>query len=158
AGGRKIKHTGDGVLAAFDSVVRALECATTIQRKITEYNERADAAPIAVRVGLSAGEPVTNHEDLFGAAVHQATRICQACDPGRIVASSVLRDLSIGKGFVWKDLGETQLRGFADPVRLYELGWAAEVDQPARVSSVDPTRGNLFLREGEYWTIVYEGE
>jgi len=70
----------------------------------------------------------------------------------------VLRDLSIGKGFVWKDLGETQLRGFADPVRLYELGWAAEVDQPARASSVDPARGNLFRREGEYWTIVYEGE
>jgi class 3 adenylate cyclase len=167
--GRKIKHTGDGVLAAFDSVARALQCATAIQHKIADYNDSLGAVPIRVRIGLTAGEPVTEHADLFGAAVHQATRICSFCDPGRIVASRVVRDLSIGKGFVWNDLGQIPLRGFDESVQLYELRWAPEVeeqvgsakqqfDRPGADERSGAPRGNIFLREGEYWTIVYEGE
>ncbi|MGH7822464.1 MAG: adenylate/guanylate cyclase domain-containing protein, partial [Candidatus Binatia bacterium] len=145
--------------------------AKAIQLEIAEWNERRGAAPIRVRIGLTAGEPVTEHEELFGAAVHQATRICEVCDPGNILASRVVRDLSIGKGFVWRDLGEVSLRGFDDSVQLYELRWAPEVDEQSGAEETrlershtdggigrPSARANAFLREGEYWTIVYEGK
>lgn len=122
-GGREIKHTGDGVMACFASVVRGVECAIAIQRSLAAHNESAAGPPIKVRAGISAGEPVTENDDLFGAAVQLAARICAAAEPGQILAANVVRELAIGKGFVFADRGECALRGFEDPFRLFEVRW-----------------------------------
>ncbi|MCH8855022.1 MAG: adenylate/guanylate cyclase domain-containing protein, partial [Proteobacteria bacterium] len=61
--------------------------------------------------------------DLFGTSVDLAARICDHAEPGQIIASDVVRQLAAGKDFLFADLGETELRGFEDPVRLYELRW-----------------------------------
>jgi class 3 adenylate cyclase len=74
-----------------------------------------------VRVGLNAGEPVAEDRDLFGTAVQMAARVCAHAEPGRIVAANVVRELAAGKGFLFSDLGDVTLRGFEDPVRLYEV-------------------------------------
>ena len=42
---------------------------------------------------------------------------------GEIFASDVVRQLVAGKGFLFADRGESALRGFEDPVRVYEVGW-----------------------------------
>ncbi len=97
---------------------KALECAIAIQRAFAEHNESADE-PIKVRVGLTAGEPIAEDEDLFGTAVNLAARICANADAGQILAPIVVRELAAGKQFLFADLGETELRGFEDPVRLY---------------------------------------
>lgn len=122
AGGHEVKHTGDGIMASFQSVVGAVQCSMEIQLRLE--NESSDL-PIQtrVRVGMTAGEPVTENKDLFGAAVNLAARICAASDPGGILASNVVRELSIGKGFSWKDVGPQHLRGFDEPVPLHELLW-----------------------------------
>jgi class 3 adenylate cyclase len=39
------------------------------------------------------------------------------------LAPIVVRELVAGKGFLLSDAGETELRGFEDPVRLYEVRW-----------------------------------
>ncbi len=118
--GAEIKHTGDGIMASFPSASKALACATAIQTAFAERNETAEE-PINVRIGLNAGEPVAEDEDLFGTAVQPAARVCATAEPGTILASNVVRELSAGKGFLFSDQGDVVLRGFEDPVRLYEV-------------------------------------
>jgi len=124
-GGSERKHTGDGIMPSFASASRALECAIAMQRALASHNESAEE-PIRVRVGLNAGEPVAEEKDLFGTAVQLAARICAHAEPGQILVPIVVRELAAGKKFLFADLGETALRGFEDPVRLYEVRWREE--------------------------------
>ncbi|MCH8816025.1 MAG: hypothetical protein IH957_13230, partial [Chloroflexi bacterium] len=61
--------------------------------------------------------------DLFGTAVNMAARIAARADGGEILASNVVRELVAGKEFLFADRGDTELRGFEDPVRVYEVRW-----------------------------------
>ena len=61
--------------------------------------------------------------DLFGTAVNLAARIAAQAQGGEILVSDTVRGLVAGKGFLFADRGETALRGFEDPVRLYEVRW-----------------------------------
>jgi class 3 adenylate cyclase len=124
--GSEIKHTGDGIMASFPSASRALECAIAIQRAVAARVEEHPQTPLRVRIGLNAGEPVAEDEDLFGTAVQLARRICDRAEPGQILAPIVVRELAAGKGFLLADLGQVALRGFEDPVRLYEVRWREE--------------------------------
>ena len=76
-----------------------------------------------MRVGLSAGEPIAEDDDLFGSSVILASRIAAQAKGSEIVLANVVRELAAGKGFMFADRGEIVLRGFEDPVRLYELKW-----------------------------------
>ena len=124
-GGSEVKALGDGFMASFSSATRALECAIAMQRAFAAHSEAADA-PIRVRIGLNAGEPIAEQEDLFGTAVNMAARIAAKAEGGEILASDVVRQLVAGKGFLFADRGEVALRGFEDPVRLYEVRWGEE--------------------------------
>jgi class 3 adenylate cyclase len=119
-GGREVKHTGDGIFASFSYVSRAVDCALDIQRG---FGEPTDGEPEGgrVRIGISAGEPVSRQEDLFGAAVNLASRICAHASPGQILVSSAVRELSVGKALSFEDRGPIALKGFDDPVRLFEV-------------------------------------
>lgn len=119
-GGQVVKHTGDGIMASFLSVTRALETAAALQRELAERNRDA-RVPFKVRVGVSAGEPVTAHDDLFGATVQLAARLCSIAEPAAILVSGAVRELAVGKGFSFDDVGELVLKGFDEPVRAYRL-------------------------------------
>lgn len=121
--GRQIKTLGDGVLASFMSVVKALECARHIQEGVAGLE--ATEWPLRVRAGLAAGEPVADGDDLFGLAVNLASRVCSACEPGSIFVTSSVRDLAAGKGFDWDDAGDHTFKGFDEPVRVYRLRWSS---------------------------------
>jgi class 3 adenylate cyclase len=121
-GGTEVKTMGDGFMACFSSATGALECAIAMQRAFAEHNESAEE-PIRVRVGLNAGEPIAEDQDLFGTAVILAARIAAKAEGGEIFASDVVRQLVAGKGFLFSDRGDVVLRGFEDPVRLYEVRW-----------------------------------
>jgi len=121
-GGSEIKHTGDGIMASFPSATWAVESAIAMQRAFAEYNETADE-PISMCIGLNAGEPIAEEKDLFGTAVNMAARIAAKAEGGEILASDVVRQLVAGKGFLFSDRGEVELKGFEEPVRLYEVRW-----------------------------------
>lgn len=121
--GSEIKHTGDGIMAAFATASAALECAIAIQRGVVAHRDQQPGSPLAVYVGLNAGEPIAEDDDLYGTSVNLAARVCDHARADQIVASDVVRQLAAGKGFLFSDLGETELRGFEDPVRLWELRW-----------------------------------
>jgi len=139
-GGSEVKTMGDGFMASFGSAVKALECAIAIQRAFEERNASLPAHPepvegraehhalLKVRIGLNAGEPIAEDDpdgrgDLFGTAVIRAARIAALAQGGEILAANVVRELAEGKGFMFGDRGEVALRGFDDPVRLFEVRW-----------------------------------
>jgi len=121
-GGSEVKTLGDGFMASFSSATKALECAIAIQSAFAERNETAQE-PIKVRIGLNAGEPIAEDDDLFGASVNRAARIAAMAQGGEILVANVVRELTEGKEFMFGDRGETALRGFDDPVRLFEVRW-----------------------------------
>ncbi len=120
SGGREVKHTGDGILASFSYVSRAVDCALQIQREFGEPAEGTESDG-RVCIGMSAGEPVSQHDDLFGAVVNLASRICGQVGPGEILVSSAVRDLSMGKSLQFRDRGTFALKGFDDPVEIFEV-------------------------------------
>jgi class 3 adenylate cyclase len=122
-GGKEVKHTGDGIMASFTSVARALQAAIAIQRRMDEHS-RAAEVPFRVRIGLSAGEPVTENDDLFGTVVQLAARLCASAEAGGICTSSAVRELVSGKGFVLDDRGSVELKGFDEPVRIFGVRWS----------------------------------
>jgi adenylate cyclase len=121
-GGDEIKTIGDAFMASFGSATGALECAIDLQRAFAARNVDAEHA-LDVRIGVNAGEPIAEDGDLFGTAVTTASRIAGMAAGGEILASNVVRELVAGKGFLFSDRGDTTLRGFEDPVRLYEVRW-----------------------------------
>ena len=121
-GGTEVKTMGDGFMASFGSATKALECAIAIQRAFAEHNESAEEQ-IRVRIGLNAGEPIAEDQDLFGTAVIRAARIAAIAQGSEILVANVVRELAEGKGFLFSDRGDVVLRGFEDPVRLYEVRW-----------------------------------
>jgi len=121
-GGSEVKTMGDGFMASFSSATRALECAIAMQRAFAAHNQTA-GEPIRVRIGLNAGEPIAEEKDLFGTAVNMAARIAAKAEGGEILASDVVRQLVAGKGFLFADRGEVELKGFEEAVRLYEVRW-----------------------------------
>jgi class 3 adenylate cyclase len=120
SGGREVKHTGDGIFASFSYVSKAVESGIDIQRRFGDEGDQVPHAP-QVSIGISAGEPVDHHEDLFGAAVNLAARICGHAAPGQLLVSSAVRELCVGKPFEFRDRGPIALKGFDDPVRLFEV-------------------------------------
>ena len=123
-GGSEVKHTGDGLMASFPLVSGAIECSIDIQRRLAE--EATGGTRLRLRMGLSAGEPVTEGDDLFGAAVQQAARLCQKAKPETILVSSGVRDLAVGKGFTFEKRGRLTLKGFDEPVPAFEVVWQGQ--------------------------------
>jgi class 3 adenylate cyclase len=115
--GREVKHTGDGIMASFMSAANAVRCAAQVHARL----QAQDASPVTVRVriGISAGEPVESNSDLFGSAVQLAARLCAAASPAQSLVSNAVAELCIGKGLAFDFLGERELKGFTEPMRVH---------------------------------------
>jgi class 3 adenylate cyclase len=122
-GGREVKHTGDGIMACFISPAGAVRCAIQIQRELNKHAKANPDRPLKVRVGAAAGEPVEQHNDLFGSTVQLASRLCAHAQPEQILVSNAIAELCIGKGLSFQDLGEVILKGFGSPVRAHAAAW-----------------------------------
>lgn len=121
-GGSEVKSMGDGFMASFVSASQALQCAIAMERAFAAHNESSDSQ-LNIRIGLNTGEPIAEDQDLFGTAVITAARIAGHAKGGEVLASNVVRELVAGRGFAFADRGEMVLRGFDDPVRVFELRW-----------------------------------
>ena len=137
--GRIVKRTGDGILVEFRSVVDAVRCAIEVQQGLIERN--AGLPPerrIEFRVGIHLGDVVEEADgDLMGDGVNIAARLEGIAKPGAICLSEQTywqvkgrQDLAVA------DLGPTQLKNIAEPVRVYSL----EVGKPALAKRAEPKR------------------
>ncbi len=128
-GGSEVKHTGDGIMGAFGSAFQAVGAAIEIQRSLQQRSvgeqpaDGGEQPELRVRIGVAAGEPVTQQDDLFGAAVQQAARLCAHAQPDCIVVSSGVQDLCRGKGIRFSDEGTIALKGFDEPIGHFRVEW-----------------------------------
>jgi class 3 adenylate cyclase len=65
---------------------------------------------------------VDRDQDIYGTVVNLAARICSHAEPGQILVSAAVKELAIGKSLGFIDRGPIALKGFDDPVRLYQVG------------------------------------
>jgi len=121
-GGAEVKTMGDGFMASFASVTKAMDCAIALQRAFAAHTESMPE-PLHVRVGLNAGEPIEEDGDLFGATVILASRIAAKAGAGEILVPDTVRGLLSGKGSVFGDRGEFVPKGFDEGVRLWDVRW-----------------------------------
>jgi len=121
-GGREVKHTGDGIMAAFDKAASGLRAAADIQRHLAAYNALAPET-LRVRIGIHAGEPVADHDDLFGAAVQLANRLCGEAEANSVVVSELVRKLCEEDAERFTALGERRLKGFAEMTPVFRFEW-----------------------------------
>lgn len=111
-GGREVKHTGDGFLAAFDSPTKAIQCATAICRAMPSIG-------VQVRAGVHAGECEVIGDDLGGIAVHIGARIGAVAGSNEVLASQTVKDAVTGSGISFDDRGVHDLKGVPGQWRLY---------------------------------------
>jgi class 3 adenylate cyclase len=123
--GREVKHTGDGIMAAFDEVANAVRAAADIQRRFYSYNTEA-CESLRVRIGIHAGEPVAEHNDLFGLTVQMAFRLCSEAEADGILVSGLVRELSGKDEKLFVALGERRLKGFPGGTPVFRFAWQAE--------------------------------
>src|SRR6202161_4290901 len=137
--GRIIKRTGDGSLIEFRSVVDAVRCAIEVQTGMVERN--AGVPPerrIEFRVGIHLGDIVEESDgDLMGDGVNIAARLEGFAAPGAICLSEdAYRQVKGRLDLAVTDLGPTQLKNIAEPIRAYSL----EVGKPAQAKPATPSK------------------
>jgi class 3 adenylate cyclase len=120
-GGRVVKSTGDGVMAEFASVSSAVLAAIDIQHALAEHNGANPDSAIRVRMGINAGEPLSEDDDLHGIVVSTASRICDQARAGEILVSNVVRELASGKNLRFLEAGTFELKGLDEPLRLFRV-------------------------------------
>ena len=141
--GRVINRTGDGILIEFRSVVDAVRCAIEVQTGMAERN--AGVSPdkrIEFRVGVHLGDIVEEADgDLMGDGVNIAARLEGVAKPGTICLSEdAYRQVKGRLDLPAADLGPTQLKNIAEPIRIYSL----QVGAPAQPKPAEPKRRSSF--------------
>jgi pimeloyl-ACP methyl ester carboxylesterase len=110
--GRKLDTAGDGLFAAFDGPARAVRCGASMK-------EAVRALGVQLRVGVHTGECEVLGDKYSGIAVHLGARLASAAQPGQIVVSSTVKDLVVGSGIQFEDLGSRALKGVRDEWHLF---------------------------------------
>jgi class 3 adenylate cyclase/ABC-type oligopeptide transport system substrate-binding subunit len=116
-GGRRVKSTGDGFLALFDSARSAIACALAIQRDLAAQEDGP-----RVRIGINAGEVREHESELFGAAINLAARVMDRAAGGEILVTDTVRQLAGTMPAVrFRDRGRVALKGFPERQRLHHV-------------------------------------
>ena len=125
--GREVRSTGEGLMVAFSSAVAAVRCAVAMQHATT-----AAAGGAQLCVGLDAGEPLPDGDNLYGTPVIVAGRLCDAAGAGEILASEVVRQVAGPRvAELMTPVGALRLRGVAERVGAAQVRWREEPDGPA---------------------------
>jgi class 3 adenylate cyclase/predicted alpha/beta hydrolase len=113
-GGRRVKHTGDGVFALFDGPTKAARCGLDMVPALA-------ARGIRIRVGVHTGECERRGDEWSGLAVHVGARIGAMAGADEVLASRTVRDLSAGSGLLFEGLGPHRLKGLADEIEVFRV-------------------------------------
>src|SRR5688500_17231113 len=129
-GGRVVELRGEEALAVCDSARQAIGAAIELQRRFVDETVADPTLPLAVGIGLDAGEAVAVGDGFRGGALNLAARLCSIAGPGESLASPAVTHLARKvDGVAYVDRGSVQLKGLADPVQVIRL--RAEADDVA---------------------------
>ena len=146
-GGRVVKGLGDGIMAIFTGAADAVAAAVAAQQAVDRMNRTGKAqAPLAVRIGLSAGDVAFEDEDVHGTPVIEAARLCAAADGGAILAAEVVRILagSVG-GHTYTATGPLELKGLDHPVNALRVEWEPVVTAALPIPPLLTDIGRVFV-------------
>ncbi|HEY9080205.1 adenylate/guanylate cyclase domain-containing protein [Magnetovibrio sp.] len=148
--GKEIKHTGDGIMASFPSAAAGVEAAMEMQKRTRSHNESDPNHPLGLKIGLNAGEPISEDDDLFGTTVQLAARIVDKASAGQILVSSSVHGLSQGKSLKFERFADLDMKGFDDPVTVYSVVWNPD-DAPATPPKAEASKaeGKDAVKNGE---------
>ena len=127
-GGREIKHLGDGIMASFRQTYAAVDAAVRMQREAHQDDRGEARRDVRMCVGINAGEPIAEDDDLFGATVQIAARMCAAAAEGEIMVSNAVRALCDGKGLSFADIGTREFKGVEEPLDVYAADWQLQFE------------------------------
>jgi class 3 adenylate cyclase/tetratricopeptide (TPR) repeat protein len=151
-GGRIVKGLGDGIMATFAGASDAVAAAVAIQQEVDRLVRSGKVpVPLAVRVGVSAGDVDIDEGDVHGTPVVEASRLCGAAGGGEIFLADVVRILAGSTGgHDYVTVGPLTLKGLEHPVAATRVEWKpaalSRVPMPAFLTHV----GRIFVgREGE---------
>lgn len=113
-GGRRAKHTGDGIFALFDGPTKAARCALDLVPALASCG-------IRIRVGVHIGECEQRGDEWSGLAVHTGARIGALAGPGEVLTSRTVRDLSAGSGLGFQSLGAHHLKGLSEQIEVFRV-------------------------------------
>jgi pimeloyl-ACP methyl ester carboxylesterase/class 3 adenylate cyclase len=113
-GGREIDRAGDGFLATFDGPARAVRAALAIVEEVARLQ-------LEVRAGVHTGEVELVDDGIGGIALHTAARVAALADPGEVVATRTVKDLTAGSGIEFRPRGTQTLRGVPGEWELYTV-------------------------------------
>lgn len=140
--GKLIDVAGDGILAMFDSVVSAVQCAISIQETIAERNQNIPAEKaLRFRIGVHSGDVIYDGERVYGDDVNIAARLEAFSEPGAIAVSSIVRDEVINKlNIAYRYKGNNFFKNIRRPIRVYSIDPNSEDsrDTPAHEAHVEP--------------------
>jgi eukaryotic-like serine/threonine-protein kinase len=148
--GRVVKTLGDGVMSCFESALGALRAAAAIQAAVERLDGEQGGIGLAARVGVAAGEPIPDGEDLHGMPVVIASRLSSAAGTGEVLVQDLVQALVASRDGVALEEGcDYDLKGVPAPVRASRLRWrelalSHEDDGIAPAEAVDadgPRRG-----------------
>jgi len=108
-------------MASFEDAATSVQCARAIQRAFEAFN-LASKEKLRVRIGIDVGEPIADSNDLFGATVQLAARLCQLAEPDAILVSSAVQD-RIRDCLPVTRIGPHHLKGFPHSVDVYIVEW-----------------------------------
>ncbi len=122
-GGRVVNAPGDSILAEFQSVQQAVECAVEIQSQLHRLNaDLPEARRMLFRIGINLGDVVTENDAIYGNGVNVAARLESLADPGGITVSGSVYDSIAGRVPVgFEPTGEQRVKNIANPVRTYRV-------------------------------------
>ncbi|MBT6095341.1 MAG: adenylate/guanylate cyclase domain-containing protein [Rhodospirillaceae bacterium] len=121
--GREVKHTGDGIMASFSKVTEGVDASIQMQQETMQHNAQQPDLPLHLKIGLNAGEPIVEDNDLFGTVVQLSARIVDKAQADQIFVSEIVRGICTGKSYQFKSQGGYEMKGFEGPMTLYEVLW-----------------------------------
>jgi class 3 adenylate cyclase len=143
--GRLVKTIGDSFLVVFRSSTKAVLCGVAIQDRLWEYNCKvSEEMQMHVRVAINIGEVRVYKGDVFGEPVNIASRLEGITKPGEVLFTEAIYSTMNKAEIPAEDLGQRQLRGIADQVRVYHVP-AEECRLRAEPAEGGPPYGNFGL-------------
>jgi len=145
--GTEIKHTGDGIMASFTKSSHGVEAAADMQIGTLKHNASNPDLPLGLKIGLNAGEPIAEDNDLFGTTVQLAARIVDKAQASQIFVSETVYGICGGKNYNFIKRGPFEMKGFDGGLHLHEYIWNTDAvapepepaPEPEKVDAVAPT-------------------
>lgn len=113
-GGRRAKHTGDGIFALFDGPTKAARCGLDLIPALAAHG-------IPIRAGVHIGECEKRGDEWSGMAVHVGARIGAMAGAGEVLTSRTVRDLAVGSVLVFEGLGTHRLKGLPEDTEVFRV-------------------------------------